>query len=84
MELVLDLRPARDLRRRRRRLRRPTDEGLLVICFPDTDDDTYAPGDAGPIASCPAEGRATVGASERPKNGVDDDCDGLVDEATTP
>ncbi len=42
-----------------------TDEGLLLTCFPDTDDDTYAPGDAGPIASCPAEGRATVGGCPR-------------------
>ncbi len=83
------------------------DEGLLVACYDDPDDDGYAASGASMGTQCPQSGRATVGGcpfgttnraplspdldcnegsdTTHPGateicNGVDDDCDGSVDE----
>jgi alpha-tubulin suppressor-like RCC1 family protein len=38
-----------------------TDEGLTVMCYPDVDNDTYAPMASTATAVCPVTGRAAVG-----------------------
>jgi hypothetical protein len=37
------------------------DEALRITCWPDGDNDGYAPPDLAPLESCPAEGRTSVG-----------------------
>ncbi len=83
------------------------DEGVLVACYADADNDTYAPSGAVAANQCPVGGRATFGGcavnstnrapaagsidcadangARNPGmpevcNGIDDNCDGAVDE----